>query len=219
MTYKGAVYTFIFGLSSAIVTLPAKAECQLSEAMLPIQESIQSLQDNIEDGNVQLQTLSNKLVDESAQLRSLLPRPPKGVPASFCTSLAGLGSLLGQAAVKPDLTIPIIQSVADDLSLKVAFLTKNLALDSLRYAVSVTVSTKLSGSEVSGYIISANPLIYEDNAEPLFAFPQLSSPTTMDLPPGKYSIAASKEGKASCKRQLDVGGNGEKALNADCPLQ
>lgn len=212
------IYGFVFAVTVTAAS-PARSGCEISQAMLPLQEAVQSFQDNVPQEDAKLGKLSDNITESSSKLRLLLPRSPNAVPQSFCRSLAALGSILSKAITNAPSNTPIIESVADDLNLKVDFLSKNLALTTPRYEIAVTVSTKLNGADVSGYMVSANPLLYDGSTEPLFAFPKLSSPTTMALPPGKYVIAASQGAQINCRRQLDVGLSGERDLSTDCPLQ
>jgi hypothetical protein len=111
----------------------------------------------------------------------------------------------------------IIADVSADLDAKLASSASLGVGPSFRGVIDVTVHTKRAGTEASGYLIQCNPLRYRDS-DPMFSFPNLSSPTTHKLPPGRYEVVAVQNNTIAARRVADIGLSGQDRVDLDVPV-
>jgi hypothetical protein len=113
--------------------------------------------------------------------------------------------------------IAIVSDVSADLNLKIASSASLGIGPAFRGVIEVTVLTKQDDTQVSGYLVHANPIRWK-NSNPMFSFPGLSSPTTHSIPPGIYEIVALRGDKA-VRRTADVGLSGQDKVTIDVPVR
>lgn len=161
-------------------------------------------------------TLAATLREISEQIRHLQrtanARPDIPRPQIYLESLNSIADLL-KSLVDNQVTDKqlkkTINEVASDLAMKVAF-TKGSRGDSFQLVEILVHTLKSSRDEVSGYEIWYVPKGWADypGTEKHKRFHRLSSPSVMKLAPGNYLIWAVKEGPASERIPVTLGGDG-----------
>ena len=135
--------------------------------------------------------------------------------ADYSRSLSYDAELLESAAEIPDRSA-IIQDVADDIHIKQPTLMRDLSIPIVTGRVVVRVVTKRGTVPVPGYVVTLNPVRWRGR-DPMFRLPELS-PSVGSVPPGRYEIAARREGSIVAKDVVRVGLASEKYVKIDLPV-
>jgi hypothetical protein len=165
---------------------------------------------------------TSKIVDLKQKIDRLhieMGAASPGPAAAYVRVLWYQADLLAQAAATSSTTEArsIIDDVSADLNAKLTSSSAAGTEPSRRGMINVTVRTKRGDTEVMGYLINCSPLRYRD-AEPMFSFPTLSSPTTHELPPGKFELAAVQNGLVVSRRIVDIFLAGQDPVLIDIPV-
>jgi hypothetical protein len=139
--------------------------------------------------------------------------------ALYAAVLKHHSDLLVQASLTPDpgQAAAIVSDISADLDLKIASSASLGVGPAFRGVIEVTVHTKRDGTEISGYMIHSNPIRWKDS-DPMFSFPQLSSPSTYKIPPGIYEVVATRAGQTPLRRTVNIGLAGEDKVPVEIPV-
>jgi len=155
-----------------------------------------------------------------SQLEALSAKWPADSPDDYRDNLAGYVTALDAALKLGDLKnlAPMLESVADDLEIKLEHCAKSGG--KLGGSVVVRVRTLQGSAESKSWQVFYMPRIFEAaaNASPDL-FPQLSSPTEETLVPGRYVMWVRDPATARLgERTLVKVGEGRKDLLLDLPV-
>jgi hypothetical protein len=155
-----------------------------------------------------------------SQLEALSAKWPADSPDDYRDNLAGYVTALEAALKLGDLKnlAPMLESVADDLEIKLEHCVKSGG--KLGGSVNVRVRTLQGSAESKSWQVFYMPRIFEAaaNASPNL-FPQLSSPTEETLVPGRYVMWVRDPATARLgERTLVKVGEGRKDLLLDLPV-
>lgn len=149
-------------------------------------------------------------------LKGAAPSLKRTERRDYARSLDAQAKMLAAAAGQTDATLVSqqLEDVSSDLSIKAQARMLGAA-NALRGSVRVTARTLKGGTEVSGFIVAANPVWLSGSQDLMFRFERISSPTSKDLPPGRYEFVLMRDDKIVSRQRADVGITSAEAVQLD----
>lgn len=189
-----AIYVVTAGSASAQTINSLPVEVKLKDLSRPLSiiarkqdQSIKEIQDNF---NI----IDSRLKDLPEEQRS-----------DYTKSLNAQITLLNKAAQGDvsDETALYLENVRADLNLKRRLV---MTADPGSFgAINVAVIPKRAGIPINNLTVAAAPIALVDSPQDYYRFPKLSSPTSRQLPPGRYMFFVYRGTKELVRQLQDVG--------------
>ena len=141
---------------------------------------------------------------------------PPAQRADYAKSLAAQADVLAAIGKEPDGSVSAAQidDVAADLALK-ARARRLGAANTLVGLIKVSARTRRGAQQISGLAVGASPVALAGGMDPMFVFPTLSSPTSRDLPPGRYEFMVKQDNVVVARQRADIGLTSTEAITLD----
>lgn len=128
-------------------------------------------------------------------------------------------SLLAIAAADPDdpLSVTLVRNVEEDLAIKANYISEVETLAAAAFSeVAVEVKTKRKDQEeVDGYFIGFSPK-HLTGSDPMYRFNNPTSPTSGNLPPGRYEMIAILADQVVQRQEVSIGIHGQQRQAITC---